>query len=175
VSTAKPHEARQFVHVGVPKVYADEIRRNTREAGISVIDLGLEGVTSTAGLCQRLSEVFMYPHETRGLDAAIDLISDLEWFGSERGYLVLISGLDGVPPEVAGDLGGIWPNILNRWRAGRTTFLVIALEAGAQPTFEDQVHLGNAQMDAAGSLPWARPGTGRIDIEDGPWDKSMLI
>ena len=89
--------------------------------------------------------------------------------------MVLISGLDELSPETAGDLAGIWPNILDRCRAGRTTFVVIALDANRQPAFADQLHLQNAQMDAAGSFPWAQPGTGRVTIEDEPWDGTLLI
>ena len=60
------HDDRQFVHLGLSKTTADDVRRDAREAGLSVIELGLEGVTSRDSLCDRLSDVFMYPPKHEG-------------------------------------------------------------------------------------------------------------
>ena len=54
----------------------------------------------------------MFPHEVSGLDAAIDSISDLEWFGNDGGYLVVARGLAELSP-VADSFGSILPNIVD--------------------------------------------------------------
>ena len=35
----------------------------------------------------------MFPHKIGGMDAALDLMSDLDWFGNDAGYLVVVEGL----------------------------------------------------------------------------------
>ena len=54
--------------------------------------------------------------KTHGLDAAVDLISDLEWFGNSRGYLVVVEGLDRAGGVIA-VFASLLPNIVDRWRA----------------------------------------------------------
>jgi hypothetical protein len=60
---------------------------------------------------------------TRGLDAAVDLISDLDWFSNSNGYLVVIGGLDRAPALVE-PVAGILPNIGDRWRTQAAPFIV---------------------------------------------------
>lgn len=86
--------ARQFViHVGVDDELLARFEDDARSRGMSVIDLDLTGLLDRPALVDYLAGTFMFPHEARELDAAVDLISDLEWFGNAGGYLVAARGL----------------------------------------------------------------------------------
>ena len=92
------------------------LEARAHSAGMSVIRVDLSGVSNRVMLADRLAEAFMFPHETHGLDAAVDLISDLEWFGNSRGYLVVVEGLDRAGGVIA-VFASLLPNIVDRWRA----------------------------------------------------------
>jgi hypothetical protein len=149
------------VHVGVDDDLLAGFVADARSADVSVINLDLSGVSDRAALAAYLSEAFMFPHEARGLDAAIDLISDLEWFGSAGGYLVVVDGLDRAPNAVE-PFASILPNIVDRWRSQARPFIV-AIRASCD-RLTSALATANRRMEEAGSLPWAQPGTGVVDV-----------
>ena len=104
----------------------------------------------------------MYPFPTRGLDAAVSLISDLEWFGSSQGYLVGVRGADDSSP-IAGDFVSLFPNILDRWRTQEDIPFIVAIEEKGE-RLKAALADANEFMERAGRLPWAQPGVGPVDV-----------
>ena len=150
------------IHVGASPDTALQLEQDARTAGASVVQLSLAGVQDRRQLCDRLSQTFMYPHESSGLDAAIDLISDLEWLGSSRGYLLVVDA-DKAPSAVTTDLARILPAIIDRWRSQTQPF-VVAITMADVSDVSRALERANAALDDAASLPWAQPGTGSVLI-----------
>ena len=132
------------IHVGADGDLLARFEAQARAADMSVIRLDLTAVSSRANLAEYLSEAFMFPHETRGLDAAVDLISDLEWW-------------DTVEP-----FASILPNIIDRWRSQGQPFIVVI--RGTPDLLSSALATANRKMDEAGSSPWAQPGTGAVEV-----------
>ena len=107
----------------------------------------------------------MFPHETRGLDAAIDLISDLEWFGNPAGYLVIVEGMDRAR-EIVATFARMLPNIVDRWRSQGGIFVVVLKGAESSREAASALASANSALEAAGQLPWAQPGTGAVTVVD---------
>lgn len=153
---------RAFViHLGMSRSQLVQLADDARSRGMSVIELDLHDVSGRLGLVEYLARAFMFPHEIGGLDAAVDLISDLEWFGNDRGYLVVASGVSGT--TVAGEsFVSILPNIIDRWRSQAVPF-VVAID-GEDDRVRSSLFEANCEMERAGKLPWAQPGTGPADV-----------
>jgi hypothetical protein len=149
------------IHVGVDDELLARFDGNAHAAGMSVIRVDLSGVSDRATLADHLAEAFMIPHETRGLDAAVDLISDLEWFGNSSGYLVVVDGLDRAT-GTAEAFASLLPNIVDRWRSQALPFIVAI--CGSSDLLTSTLAAANHAMDEAGSLPWAQPGTGAVEV-----------
>lgn len=149
------------IHLGVDLPLRARFKTDARSRGMSVIELELDEISDVAALCNYLAAAFMFPHETTGLDAAIDLISDLEWFGSAGGYMVLARGLRDSSP-IAGAFVSILPNIIDRWR-GQAVPFVVAID-GRGLGLEAALRAANDAMERAGRLPWAQPGTCAVDV-----------
>lgn len=152
------------IHVGATHALGRRLEREARAAGGSIFHLALQGLRDRRGLCDRLAETFMFPYASAGLDGAIDLISDLEWFGNVSGYLVLVDN-DGAADSVVADIAGILPAIVDRWRTQGVGFVVVMLGESNQPHLRRVLDKANSELDEAGALPWAQPGTGRVTIE----------
>lgn len=153
---------KQFaVHLGVSGSVREQLKADARLHGMMVFELDLTGITDQTALCQYLARKFMYPFPTRGLDAAISLISDLEWFWNTRGHLVLVRGADDSSP-IAGDFVSLFPNILDRWRTQQVPFIVAIEEKGDH--LKGALAGANEFMETAGRLAWAQPGTGPVDV-----------
>lgn len=149
------------IHLGVDASLLGRFKAEARSSGMSVIELDLTGVADAAALSKYLAGAFMFPHETTGLDAAVDLISDLEWFGNAGGYMVLARGLPNSSP-IADSFASLLPNIVDRWRSQGVPF-VIAID-GMGDRLEAALRAANDAMERAGRLPWAQPGTGAVDV-----------
>ncbi|SDW75957.1 hypothetical protein SAMN04487912_104346 [Arthrobacter sp. cf158] len=150
------------VHLGVTASLRDQLKADARSHGMMVFEHDLAGLADVEALCQYLAREFMYPFPTRGLDAAISLISDLEWFGSSRGYLILVRGADDSSP-IAGDFVSLFPNILDRWRTQEDIPFIVAIEEKGE-RLKTALADANEFMDGAGQLPWTQPGIGRVDV-----------
>ncbi|MCZ3386478.1 MAG: hypothetical protein LH630_05840 [Actinomycetia bacterium] len=153
------------VHLGVGEPLAQRLEYDARAGGASVIRVDLAGVHDRDALAELLAQTFMFPHETRGLDAAIDLISDLEWFGNPAGYLVIVTGMDQAP-EVVAPFARMLPNIVDRWRSQGGAFVVVLEGAESSGEAASALASANSALAAAGKLPWAQPGTGAVTIVD---------
>src|SRR5437879_5046304 len=106
---------RPFViHLGVDSAQLARLKDDARSREMSVIELEIQGIPDRSALVEYLAKEFMFPHEIGGLDAAVDLISDLEWFGNSRGYLVTVRGLVGAT-AVGESFVSILPNVVDRW------------------------------------------------------------
>jgi S-ribosylhomocysteine lyase LuxS involved in autoinducer biosynthesis len=128
---------------------------------MGVFRLELTGVPDRHSLVHYLARQFMFPHEVVGVDAAVDLMSDLEWFGNSNGYLVVAHGLtDG--SEVANAFVSMLPNVVDRWRSQAVPFVVAIDSLGSQ--LQAALDAANQEMARAGQLPWAQPGTGSVDV-----------
>ena len=152
---------RAFViYLGVGDQLAG-IAHDARSRGMTVFELDLQGLPDRLALVEYLAKTFKFPHEIAGLDAAVDLISDLEWFGNGRGYLVVGRGVTG--ESVAGEaFVSMLPNIVDRWRSQRVPF-VVAID-GQDDRLQSTLRAANRQMERAGMLAWAQPGTGPADV-----------
>lgn len=154
--------ARAFViHLGMGPPEIAQLAGDARSRGMVVIELDLQGLPDRSALVDYLANAFMFPREIGGLDAAVDLISDLEWFGNARGYLVVARGVAGA--TVAGEsFVSILPNIVDRWRSQTVPF-VVAID-GEDGLLQSALLAANREMERAGKLPWAQPGTGPADL-----------
>lgn len=152
------------IHLGISIEMGAGLEDEAREAGISVIRLDLAGIADEVSLADYLATVFMYPHQTRDLDAAVDLISDLTWFGNDSGYLIMVEGLQQAGRRADKAFGGILPAVIDRWRSQDRTF-VVAINGGSQ-SFASALKSANNRMNQAGALPWAQPDTGAVPVLD---------
>lgn len=158
-----PAPDAHVVHVGVHEQTKSRFVEDARSRGLSVFSLDLSGIKERGELADLLSRTFMFPYETRSLDAAIDLISDLEWFGNPEGYLLEVDGID--PPSVAAEtLAGMLPNIVDRWRSQGPAFAVVVAGTDPDDRFGQALAAANLAMDREGRLPWAQPGTGAVSV-----------
>jgi hypothetical protein len=103
----------------------------------------------------------MYPFKTVGLDAAVSLISDLEWFGNTNGHLVVVRGLAN-PSDVGEAFASILPNIKDRWRTQAIPF-VVAID-GKGDRLRSSLHDANDRMDEFARLPWTLLGEGAVNV-----------
>ncbi|AMB42057.1 hypothetical protein IG195_08820 [Arthrobacter sp. TES] len=149
------------VHLGVTGSLRDRLKADAHLHGMMVFELDLSGLSDETALCAYLEAKFRYPYRTVGLDAAIDLISDLEWFGNRKGYLVIVRGATETSP-IAGDFISMFPNILDRWRTQDVPFVIVVEEKGER--LLAALAGANEFMERAGRLPWAQPGIGPVDV-----------
>jgi len=156
------YTGRDFaIHLGVDDKLAAAFRAEALGRGIRVIELDLTNVPDRPTLGAYLARAFEFPHATEGLDAAVDLISDLESFGDVPGHLVITRGL--VEPSEVGDaFASMLPNIVDRWRSQNVPFE--ATLDGSDDHVQSMLLSANQEMDRAGRLPWAQPGTGAVDV-----------
>lgn len=159
------------IHVGLTDVESHHLADHYRAAGCSVICLDLDGVTSIEELVDRISAAFLFPYRVSGLDAALDLMSDLEWFGNDVGYVVVLDGLGSIQGRVSGRLLKILPAVADRWRSQRRTFQVLVLDDGTSP--EDTLaglSAGNQLLAEAARHEWASD-TGPVPVieHSRPW------
>ncbi|MGO4249511.1 hypothetical protein AB4Y87_20035 [Paenarthrobacter sp. RAF54_2] len=160
------------VHLGVTESLLDQLKADARSHRMMVFELDFSGLSDVTALCQYLESKFMYPYRTAGLDAAIDLISDLEWFGNTHGYLVTVRGATDASP-VAGAFGSLLPGILDRWRTQEVPFVITIEEKGYR--LKAAVADANEVLEDAGRLPWSQPGTGPVDVVVHPANQDGMI
>lgn len=149
------------IHLGLDERALARMEGDARSQGMSVVRLMLTGLPGRKSLVDYLARQFMFPHEVAGLDAVVDLISDLEWFGNANGYLVVARGLaDG--SEAGEAFVSMLPNIVDRWRSQDVGFIVAIDSRGSR--LQSALAAANREMAQAGELPWAQPGTGPVDV-----------
>lgn len=149
------------IHLGLDDVQMSGLKADARSRGMNVIELDLARVSNRRELGEYLAEAFMFPHPTSGLDAAVDMISDLEWIGSESGYLIVARGAR-EPSTAVDSFVSILPNIVDRWRSQAVPFVVAIDGCGEQ--LRSALLAANREMERAGNLAWAQPGTGAVIV-----------
>jgi hypothetical protein len=149
------------IRLGLGGAMLARMEGDARARGMSVFRLELTGVPNRESLIEYLGRQFMFPHDVVGLDAAVDLMSDLEWFGNSKGYLVVAHGLTD-DSEVGEAFVSMLPNVIDRWRSQAVPFVVAIDSKGSR--LQMALAAANQQMARAGQLPWAQPGTGSVDV-----------
>jgi hypothetical protein len=155
----------QAVHLVADESTSADLERQAREQGASVVRLSLAEARDRPGLSDLLARTFLFPHEARGLDAAVDLISDLEWLGNPEGYLV-VTDMSEATEQVIAAWAEILPAIVDRWRSQRRPFVAVLIGGARAGVALHALSLANAQLQRAGQLAWAQPGTGPVAIID---------
>lgn len=153
------------VHVAVDEALAQRLKDSAATSGDSVMVLELSGVLNRDELSERLAEAFKYPHRAAGLDAAIDLMSDLEWLGEASGYLLLVE-TDGTSEEAASALAGILPAVIDRWRTQETPFVAAILGTEYLDATTRALERTNRALQEFSDLPWTLPGTAPVPVID---------
>lgn len=153
------------IHVAAPETVVSGLEDMARHAEMSVVRLPLSGVRQRYELCDRLTDVFMFPHKTRGLDAAVDLLSDLAWFDNQNGYLVVVEDADSAPAHVVADLVGILPAVADRWRSQGIRFVVVLEGVSHRSIALESLQSANAGLEKAGELTWVQD-THPVDVVD---------
>lgn len=149
------------IHIGLHEDDLASLEGRARTRGMTVIHLDLEDIADRDSLLSYLGREFLFPSEARGLDAAIDSMSDLEWFDNSNGYLVTVRGLDDAS-LIAEPFLSILPNVVDRWRSQAVHFIVVLTSDGGR--LRGALDAANRDMARSGALPWAQPGTGAVDI-----------
>ncbi|MDP9906690.1 hypothetical protein [Arthrobacter bambusae] len=143
------------IHLDVDEPQFERFEDDALMRGMMIFRLDLTGLPDRTALADYLAQEFMYPFRTAGLDAAVSLISDLEWFGNTNGHLVIARGL--ATPSDVGDLFvSILPNITDRWRTQEIPFIV-AID-GKGDRLRSSLQDANDRMDEFARRPWAIPG-----------------
>jgi hypothetical protein len=153
------------IHFGASEQATGALRGEAQAAGIDVITVDVSDIHDRGALSDRLADTFHYPFEAHGLDAAISLISDLEWLGASKGHLFIVEGLDDAP-EVLWEMAGILPNIVDRWRTQGLPFVAV-LVSRHRPAAAASLAEANERLDAAGQLPWINDTRAVIVVDRG--------
>jgi hypothetical protein len=144
---------------------ATDLERRARDHGASVFHLPLRDAQDRRSLGDLLARAFLFPHAAVGIDAAVDLISDLEWLANAQGYLV-VSDLSEALPQVVTSWAEVLPAIIDRWRSQGTPFSAVLVGGDSMEVAVAALSRANHQLERAGRLAWAQPGTGPIEIID---------
>jgi hypothetical protein len=153
------------IHVAVDQAEAARLESALRSRKYSVVHVDLAGVGDRRELCGRLAEAFLFPYAVSSLDAAVDLVSDLEWLGNDLGYVVEITGLDLLRSETLKDAVSVLPAIGDRWRSQHRGFVVLLIGTSHRATVLAQLADANGELIAAARLSWARD-TEPVEIVD---------
>lgn len=151
-----------MIHLGMGDRQLARLAEDARSRGMTVFELDFNGLLGDrSALVDYLAKAFKFPHDVHGLDAAADLISDLEWIGNTRGYLVVARAVAGAK-AVGESFVSMLPNIVDRWRSQGVPF-VVAIDAQDE-RIQAALSSANLDMEQAGQLPWAQPGTGPAEV-----------
>lgn len=104
------------------------IRQRALEAGRSVFDVNAGTARSADDLVAEISREFLVPHEVRGLDALLSVLSDLDWLANEAGYLLVLSGATDLrrdSEDLFRKLVRILPHLCDRWRTRSVPFQIV--------------------------------------------------
>lgn len=150
-----------IIHLGVDEASIDRAQSEARSRGISVFSLDLTSIQDSDSLVDYMAREFRFPHEVTSVDAVLDLVSDLDWFGNDNGYLMIIHGMSKYL-EISKDFVTVLPGIVDRWRSGTTPFIVIIDDKN--PELQMALAIANQKLDKFGKLPRTRSDTGSVDV-----------
>jgi len=157
-------EPPQALHVVTDAASARSIVSTARDSGARIISVDLSPLGSEAELEQLLRSAFKFPYPSRGFDAVISLMSDLEWMPSPAGYLFLADGLDESATEVVRKMADILPFILDRWRSGGQSFVAVLASDSSRGIVRAAVSASNAELDDFGARPRAIGYTAAVSV-----------
>lgn len=120
--------------------------------------VSLSEVRDTDDLSRVLGAALLFPYEALDLDVLLDLMSDLDWFGHEAGYVLEFVGVDELrkrQPDVLRSLVALLPNLCDRWRSGGIPFrIVLHCDAGTKREVREAIERVNARIRDAARRPW---------------------
>jgi hypothetical protein len=126
--------------------------------GLMRFRVSFEGVCGVDDLVNAVATELFFPHEASGLDALLDLMSDLDWFGHDAGYVVEFVGLDQLQrgdPELLAQLLALLPNLCDRWRSRGIPFcVVLRCKRSTRGVIRDAIEAANASIEKAAKQPW---------------------
>ena len=76
------------IHIRMEAEPLARLQEEARRAGMAVYVVDLSSIVDEAEPTSYLSDMFGFPHFIRGLDAVLDLLSDLDWIGNINGVSV---------------------------------------------------------------------------------------
>lgn len=144
------------IHVAMNNSESHFLESVLRERDYAVVHVDLTGVNGRHELCDRLGKAFQFPYAVTSLDAAVDLISDLEWLGSAPGYLVKVTGVDQLHKETLNDAVGLLPAICDRWRSQHRGFVVLLTGCAHRSAALAKLTDANSELSAAAALLWVQ-------------------
>ena len=109
------------IHIRMEAEPLARLQEEARRAGMAVYVVDLSSIVDEAELTSYLSDMFGFPHLIRGLDAILDLLSDLDWIGNTNGYLMVVKGA--VDSLVRESFVWLLPSLLDRWRSREVPFV----------------------------------------------------
>ena len=148
------------IHIRMEAEPLARLQEEARRAGMAVYVVDLSSIVDEAELTSYLSDMFGFPHLIRGLDAILDLLSDLDWIGNTNGYLMVVKGA--VDSLVRESFVWLLPSLLDRWRSREVPF-VAAVEGGDE-TLASILYTENRKLEEFGRLRWGALDTGGVDI-----------
>lgn len=161
----EPFRQAVAIHVAVDESEAARLELALSRDQYRVIHVDLTGVDDRRQLCHRLGEAFQFPYAVTSLDAVVDLVSDLEWLGNDLGYLIEITGADGLSSEMLRDATGLLPAISDRWRSQHRGFVVLLIGSSHRATALARLAEANGELSDAAGLAWVQ-GTSPVAIID---------
>lgn len=126
--------------------------------GLMRFRVNLEGVCGVDDLIGVVAAELLFPHDASGLDALLDLMSDLDWFGHDAGYVVEFAGLDQLQrrdPELLEQFLDLLPNLCDRWGSSGVSFrIVLRCKRSTRGVIRDAIDAANARIEKAAKQPW---------------------
>ena len=149
------------INLGVNDDVLLQFESYAAELELFTVTLDLREIYNYKQLFDYLVSVFEFPHAVESLDAVIDMISDLEWLGQKKGYLVNIQSTE-QPSGIVIEFMSLFTAIIDRCRTAEKPFIA-TIQISSQ-TLKDALDKSNAQLEAARKLAWAIPGTGPVTV-----------
>ncbi|WP_425556710.1 barstar family protein [Dactylosporangium darangshiense] len=133
---------------------------------MSVIRLDVGLVKDESSLLELLAQEFLFPGKT-GFDGAISYLADLEWFGTENGFLIIVTGLDVLMNAATRSLNrliAILPAVLDRMRTRGTRchYVLVGSHSVLQSCRKILREENRKLLEAAERYPWLH------DVRDVP-------
>lgn len=146
------------IHLGCTPEIIDTLQAGAVADGAMTIRVDVGDVTDMESLLRVLGQEFQFPDDT-WIDGAIDYLSDLSWLGSQKGYLVIVEGLDRLlrdAKEAFDQLIRMLPWVIDRCRTAGIPYHVALAGVGEVALHAHEIVETNNQalVEAAQRYPW---------------------
>ncbi|MGC4110879.1 MAG: hypothetical protein QM747_10740 [Nocardioides sp.] len=145
---------------------AGAITRARRE-GALFFHWPLEGIRNMRELGESAEVLFQVPYRSPSIDGLLDYASDLEWFESPHGVLIVLDAAR-ARAKVALLAASTLPTLGDRWRAQGKPFEAYVTGVADVPAMLDELELRNAHLDEFGRTSRAQPDTHRLAVSAPP-------